>query len=80
MHERQVGQRARRGGKDGTGGREFGAPNLKDAIWLYGNDYNTIYDVIYDGRAGVMPYWKDKLSDSTIRQLAVYIHQLGGGE
>jgi len=27
-----------------------------------------------------MPYWKDKLSDSTIRQLAVYVHQLGGGE
>jgi cytochrome c oxidase cbb3-type subunit 3 len=67
-------------GKDAKGDREFGAPNLKDAIWLYGNDYNTIYDVIYNGRAGVMPYWKDKLSDSTIRQLAVYIHQLGGGE
>ena len=67
-------------GKDGTGVREFGGPNLKDAIWLYGDDYNTIYDVIYNGRAGVMPYWKDKLSDSTIRQLAVYVHQLGGGE
>ena len=66
--------------KDAKGDREFGAPNLKDAIWLYGNDYDTIYDVIYNGRAGVMPYWKDKLSDSTIRQLAIYIHQLGGGE
>ena len=67
-------------GKDAKGGREFGAPSLSDAIWLYGSDYNTIYDVIYNGRAGVMPYWEGKLSDSTIRQLAIYIHQLGGGE
>jgi cytochrome c oxidase cbb3-type subunit 3 len=67
-------------GKDATGSREFGAPNLRDAIWLYGSDYNTIYDVIYNGRMGVMPYWQGKLSDSTIRQLSIYVNQLGGGE
>ena len=67
-------------GKNAEGGKEFGAPNLKDAIWLYGSDYKTIYDVIYNGRAGVMPYWQGKLSDSTIRQLAIYVHQLGGGK
>ena len=67
-------------GADGSGGREFGAPNLKDAIWLYGSDYNSIFDVIYSGRAGLMPYWIDKLTDSTIRQLTIYVHQLGGGE
>jgi cytochrome c oxidase cbb3-type subunit III len=67
-------------GADGSGNYEFGAPNLKDSIWLYGGSYDQIYDVIYNGRAGVMPYWTNKLSDSTIRQLAIYVHQLGGGE
>lgn len=67
-------------GDDGGGGREFGAPNLRDAVSLYGNSYQNIFDTIYNGRAGVMPYWNEKLSDSTIRQLAIYVHQLGGGE
>ena len=67
-------------GVDGSGGREFGAPNLRDIISLYGNSYESIFDVIYSGRAGVMPYWVNKLSESTIRQLAIYVHQLGGGE
>ncbi len=67
-------------GANGQGGKEFGAPALNDAIWLYGNDKKTIYDIIYNGRGGVMPYWQGKLSDSSIRQVAVYVHQLGGGE
>ncbi|WP_339040568.1 cytochrome-c oxidase, cbb3-type subunit III [Candidatus Lariskella endosymbiont of Hedychridium roseum] len=67
-------------GIDATGGKDFGAPNLRDAVWLYGSDYKAIYDVIYSGRAGVMPYWTGRLTDSTIRQLAVYVHQLGGGQ
>ncbi len=67
-------------GGDGKGNHDVGAPDLTDAIWLYGSDYETIYDVIYNGRGGVMPYWTGKLSDSTIHQLAVYVHQLGGGK
>ena len=67
-------------GDKGQGGRDFGAPALNDAIWLYGGDRNTIYDVIYNGRQGVMPYWSGKLDDDTIRQLSIYVHQLGGGE
>jgi cytochrome c oxidase cbb3-type subunit 3 len=67
-------------GDKGQGGRDFGAPALNDAVWLYGNSKDTIYDVIYNGRGGVMPYWEGKLSDSSIRQVAIYIHQLGGGE
>jgi hypothetical protein len=27
-----------------------------------------------------MPAWKDRLDDNTIRQLTIYLHQLGGGE
>ncbi len=67
-------------GVDGGGSREVGAPNLRDKIWLYGNSYDTIYDVIYNGRAGVMPNWSNKLPDSTIRALAIYVNRLGGGE
>jgi len=27
-----------------------------------------------------MPYWSDRLSDETIKQLAIYVYSLGGGE
>jgi cytochrome c oxidase cbb3-type subunit 3 len=67
-------------GDKGQGNFEFGAPALNDAIWLYGSDRETIYNVIYYGRQGVMPYWVGKLDDSTIRQLAIYVHSLGGGQ
>lgn len=67
-------------GDKGQGGRDFGAPALNDAVWLYGSDPQTIYDVIYNGRGGVMPSWENKLSDSAIRQVVIYVHQLGGGE
>lgn len=67
-------------GKDGEGKYEFGSRNLRDKIWLYGGDYENIYETIYHGRAGVMPRWEGKLSDTTIRQLAIYVHNLGGGQ
>ncbi len=67
-------------GEFGKGGRDFGAPNLTDNIWLYGGDRDTISETVYNGRAGLMPTWKDRLDDNTIRQLTVYLHQLGGGE
>lgn len=67
-------------GDKGQGGRDFGAPALNDAIWLYGSDKEQIFDIIYHGRAGLMPYWEGKLSDSSIKQAVIYVHQLGGGE
>lgn len=67
-------------GMDGTGLHEFGAPNLTDAIWLYGGDRATVYETVYNSRAGMMPAWKSRLNDETIRQLSLYVHQLGGGE
>ncbi|MBL4590148.1 MAG: cytochrome-c oxidase, cbb3-type subunit III [Alphaproteobacteria bacterium] len=65
---------------NGQGDREFGAPNLTDGIWLYGGERGDVYETIYNSRAGVMPAWKDRLDENTLRQLAVYVHQLGGGE
>ena len=67
-------------GADGKGGREFGAPNLTDDIWLYGGDKATLQKTIFYGRNGVMPFWKGRLKDDTIRQLTIYVHSLGGGE
>lgn len=67
-------------GDDGRGMREFGAPNLADAIWLYGSDRASIVQSIRNSRQGVMPRWNDKLDPVTIKMLAAYVHSLGGGE
>lgn len=67
-------------GPEGKGKHEFGAPNLTDKIWLFGGDRKEIYDTIYYSRAGVMPAWENRLDENTIRQLTIYLHQLGGGE
>ncbi len=67
---------------DGTGDREQGAPNLTDAIWLYGDSLETVTETITNARFGVMPAWsaEGRLTEAQIRQVAVYVHQLGGGE
>lgn len=67
-------------GADGRGDRKVGAPDLADAIWLYGGDRESVYKTVYYGRGGVMPYWQGRMDEQTIRQLAVYVHSLGGGE
>jgi cytochrome c oxidase cbb3-type subunit 3 len=65
---------------DGKGSRSVGAPNLTDAIWLYGKTKEDILYTINNSRSGVMPTWKERLDDNTIKQLAIYVHSLGGGE
>jgi len=67
-------------GPDGKGDKMMGAPNLADAIWLYGSDKQTIINTISYSRAGVMPSWAGRLDEATIKALAVYVHTLGGGE
>jgi cytochrome c oxidase cbb3-type subunit 3 len=64
----------------GEGDRALGAPNLTDAIWLYGSETNDLFNTVYNSRMGVMPNWNERLSDDTIRQLTIYVHSLGGGE
>lgn len=66
--------------EDGTGDRAQGAPNLVDAIWLYGGARETITETVVNARFGVMPPWADKLSEDEIRAVATYVHSLGGGE
>ena len=67
-------------GTEGKGGRQFGAPNLTDAIWLYGGDRAMIAQTIRKSRFGVMPRWNSRLDPVTIKMLAAYVHSLGGGE
>ncbi len=66
--------------EDGTGDRAQGAPNLTDAIWLYGGDFDTIKETVTNSRYGVMPAWGLRLGEAEIRAAALYVHQLGGGE
>ncbi len=67
-------------GDDGTGDRSQGAPDLTDAVWLYGSDAATITRIVHDGPYGVMPAWSGRLSEADIRAVASYVHSLGGGE
>ena len=67
-------------GADGKGLRQFGAPNLADAIWLYGGTREKIVASVTNAHAGVMPAWGGKLDAVTIKMLAAYVHSLGGGE
>ncbi|WP_282093832.1 cytochrome-c oxidase, cbb3-type subunit III [Epibacterium ulvae] len=67
-------------GAEALGDRSQGAPNLADAIWLYGGDYQTLINTISNARFGVMPGWGTRLSEAEIRAVTSYVHQLGGGE
>ncbi|MGB7203953.1 MAG: cytochrome-c oxidase, cbb3-type subunit III [Anderseniella sp.] len=67
-------------GEAGKGGREFGAPNLADQLWLYGGTARQVAEQISRPKHGVMPAWGLKLNEAQIRQLTVYVHSLGGGE
>lgn len=67
-------------GDDAKGLADFGAPNLADAIWFYGSSEADITRQIMAPRHGVMPAWQARLGDATVKQLAVFVHSLGGGE
>ncbi len=46
---------------------------------FYGKTNEELYKTIYFARAGVMPFWINRLDDNTIKQLSLYVHSLGGG-
>lgn len=66
-------------GKDSKGNSTLGAPDLTDELWLYAGDKATIMETIRNGRGGVMPAWGRRLDPETIKELAIYVHSLGGG-
>jgi len=67
-------------GANGQGDRVQGAPNLSDAIWLYGDRKEQIKTQIVTPRMGMMPKWDQRLDPVTIKMLSAYVHSLGGGE
>lgn len=67
-------------GDDALGDQQIGAPNLADAIWLYGGDRDTLTETVTNARFGVMPAWGQRLSETDVRAVTAYVHALGGGE
>jgi cytochrome c oxidase cbb3-type subunit III len=67
-------------GEKGEGNQELGAPQLNDAIWLYGGKPEQIIAQIRAARHGMMPAWQARLGESKIKQLTAYVLSLGGGQ
>jgi cytochrome c oxidase cbb3-type subunit 3 len=58
----------------------MGGPSLNDQVWLYEGTLEAIRAQIAAPRHGVMPAWGTRLGDTAVKQLAVYVHGLGGGQ
>lgn len=67
-------------GEDAKGNREMGAPNLTDGRWIYGGDLQSIIASVHGGREGHMPTWDERLTNTEIRLLSLYVHDLGTGQ
>lgn len=63
-------------GADGKGMAAMGAPNLTDKIWLYGGSIKSITETINNGRAGVMPAWKNILGEERSHLVSAYVYSL----
>lgn len=61
-------------GADGKGNRALGAPNLTDAVWLYGAGIDSIKMTIRYGRAGVMPAWRARLDEPEARLIGAWVY------
>lgn len=64
---------------DAKGKVDTGAPNLTDAVWLYGSDPATIFTTVWDGRQGHMPSWEQRLSSVERKILTLYLVDLRSG-
>jgi cytochrome c oxidase cbb3-type subunit 3 len=67
-------------GENGQGLHERGSPRLNDQVWLYGGSLSDVIAQITEPEHGMMPRWNERLEDTTIRMLTVYVHSLGGGQ
>lgn len=57
-------------------GLPMGAPALNDNTWLYGGSERAVKASIANGRAGVMPAWKDILGEEKIHVISAYVYSL----
>lgn len=60
-------------GPDARGNPALGAPNLTDTSWLYGSDFSHVSESIRNGRNGVMPAWRSRLSEDQLRMVAAWV-------
>ena len=67
-------------GETGNGMPDLGGPSLTDQIWLYEGSLEAIKTQINRPRHGVMPAWSARLGDTAVKELAIYVHGLGGGQ
>jgi cytochrome c oxidase cbb3-type subunit III len=67
-------------GDTGEGNKTVGAPQLNDAIWLYGGTLADIKAQINSPRQGVMPAWTARLGEAKVKDLTAYVLSLGGGQ
>ena len=77
-------------GMDAKGIPMMGAANLADAVWRFNpvNEESVKYTIAYgvnapgatETRNAVMPAFGNQISETEIKKLAVYVHQLGGGQ
>ena len=62
---------------DAKGDSAIGAPNLSDAITLYGDgSRDALHMSIAYGRQGVCPAWINRVSAASIRELALYVFSI----
>ena len=75
--------------KAGTGMLSMGSANLTDSVWTIADvpaaetaaeKKAQIKAVVEKGVHRKMPEWKTRLTDTQIKILAFYVHQLGGGK
>jgi cytochrome c oxidase cbb3-type subunit 3 len=62
---------------DGRGDPGIGAPNLADAVWLYGDgSARSIAQSITYGRAGICPAFVTRITPLVARAIAIYVASL----
>jgi cytochrome c oxidase cbb3-type subunit III len=67
-------------GEKGEGVRDVGGPRLASKVHLYGGTRESIVKQVTAPHMGVMPNWNQRLDAATIKSVAIYVHDLGGGE
>jgi cytochrome c oxidase cbb3-type subunit 3 len=60
-------------GPEGLGNPALGAPNLFDEAWNYGGNIESVVATVRDGRSGVMPAWRARLSEDEARLITAWI-------
>jgi cytochrome c oxidase cbb3-type subunit 3 len=60
-------------GVEGRGNPALGAPDLTDDAWLYGSNIESVVQTVSNGRSGVMPAWRHRLSADEVRLTAAWV-------